>query len=328
MARGHRRSRRTPGLALAAACLLAAPAAAEQSAASAAARGRVTPFSVQVTDPSLPAPARKALAGKVGALVERALATPALHDPHGFSIRRSVSIHAPQEGFPARQPARAEAVLIPQEIDLESGAKPDAAGTYMGRLEGPTFRIFVNDLMALYANSNGGDDASRTVQYLPLQVGTIQGFPVYRVGIRDVVLVTRTGRLPWTYVTKGEQLQGLIDETRATIAQIGGVPHPKMQATLDQQTDALAALSPQERAAPACVSARLREPFGDCAAKGATHYVRPNPAYFDPAAPKDAVQLVMVGAPAEGGHGHPRLEPKLRAAAAALDYRAIQASLD
>lgn len=308
--------------------LTAGAAEAAQSAASAAAKGRVTPLSVQVTDPAIPPAVRKGLTGKVGAIVDRALATPALADPRGFSIRRSMSIHAPQEGFPGRQPARAEGVLIPQEIDLESGAKPDAAGAYMGRLEGPTFRIFVNDLLALYANSNGGADASQTVQHLPQQVASIQGFPVFRVGIRNVVLVTKPGRLPWTYVTKGEHLQALVDDTRATIAGMEGPIHPRLQATLDDQVRQLASLGPQDRAAPACVSSRLSQAFGDCAAKGATHYVRPNPAYFDPGASRDAVQLVMVGAPAEGGNGHPRLEPRLRAAAAALDYRAIQAALD
>ena len=72
----------------------------------------------------------------------------------------------------------------------------------------------------------------------------------------------------------------------------------------------------------------LRQTFGDCAARDATFLVRPNLDYFDKGAPKTAVQLVAVSAPAEGGHGHKRLEPVMRAAAAAIDYRAIQAGLD
>lgn len=168
----------------------------------------------------------------------------------------------------------------------------------------------------------------REVQNLPIRMNLAQGFPVFRVGVRDVVLVAKPGRLPYAPVTKAEYLQGLIDQTRATIAEIGGTPHPKMQATLDDQTAALAALSPQERAAPACASSRLRQFFGDCTEPNATYYVRPNLDYFDKGAPKSAVQLVMISVPAGGGHGHKRLEPRMRAAAAEMDYAAIQAGLD
>ncbi|MEW5687983.1 MAG: hypothetical protein AB1942_23965 [Pseudomonadota bacterium] len=306
----------------------AGPAAAVPSAASQAAKGRVTPISTQVTDPSLPTPARKALDAKAEALLGRILATPALADPHGFSIRRSVRIHAQPTGMPAGLPAMMDLLVLPQEVDLDAGAKPDAAGTYMGRLEGPPMHAYVNNLLALYANYSGGGDPATEIQYLPIQRGVVQGFPVYRVGVKDVVLITKPGRKPWVNVTKGEYLQKQVAETRKTIADIGGPPHPRMQQQLDEQTAALARLSPADRAAPACASSRLREPFGDCAARDATFYVRPNLDYFDRGAPRGAVQLVMIATPAEGGHGHPRLEPKLRAAGAALDYRAIQAALD
>lgn len=305
-----------------------AAARAEPSAASIVAKGRVAPVSLQVTDHALAAPLRRAMSSKVEALMTRALATPALNDPRGFSLTRLVRIHAPQDGLPETHPARAEAIMIAQEIDLESGAKPDASGAYMGRLEGPGFHIHVNNLFALYANYSGGGDPAREIQYLPLTRGALQGFPVFRVGARDVVLVTKPGRKPWVHVTKGEYLQELVNQSRAAIAANEGPPHPKMQATLAEQSTELAALSPQQRAEPACASSRLSRTFGDCASADATFYVRPNLDYFDPGAPKTAVQLVAISTPAEGGHGHPRLEPKLRAAAAAIDYRAIQASLD
>lgn len=306
----------------------AGPACAVPSAASQAAKGRVPPLSIQVTDPTLAAPARRVLTGKTEAVLGRILATPALADPRGFSIRRSLRIHAQPTGMPSAMPALVEATILPQEIDLDAGAKPDAAGTYMGRLEGPPMRAHLNNLLVLYANYSGGGDPATEMQRLPLQRGTVMGFPVYRVGVNDVVLVTKPGRKPWVNVTKGEYLQAQVAETRRIIAESGGQPHPKMQQQLDEQTTALARLSPADRASPACASSRLREAFGDCAARDATFYVRPNLDYFDRGAPKGAVQLVAIAAPAEGGHGHPRLEPKLRAAAAALDYRAIQAALD
>ena len=305
---------------------VSAPAHAVPSAASLAAKGRIAPVSVQVTDPSLPPAARKAMTAKVEGLLGRALATPAFTDPHGFSLTRTVRIHAPQDALPRALPAVAQAIMIAQDIDLESGAKPDANGAYMGRLEGPGFHIHVNNLFALYANYAGGDPAD--LLYLPLRRGTVQGFPVFRVGVRDVVLVTKPGRQPWVNVTKGEYLEKQVADTRASIAQVGGTPHPKMQATLDRQSAELAALSPQDRREPACASSRLRQTFGDCADPSATFLVRANADYFDKGAPKTAVQLVAISTPAEGGHGHKRLEPVLRAAGAAIDYRAIQASLD
>lgn len=306
----------------------ALPAVAEQSAASAAAKGRVTPMSVQVTSPNIPAAQTKALTAKAEAIQQRALSTPALADPRGFSISRSLRIHAPSDGMPAHYPAVSEATMIPQMLDLEAGAKPDASGAYMGRLEGPTFRVHINNFNALFANATGWSDRPLSdFREMPMQQGVAMGLPVYRVGIRDVILITKPGREPFVRVTKGEWLQRRVDETRADIVKMGGTPHPTMASILSDFETALGSLSPQERAAPACASSRIRQHFGDCAA-GASHYVRINPDFFDRTLPKGSVQMVAISTPVGGGHGHKILEPKLRAAAAAMDVVAIQASLD
>lgn len=313
-------------LLLAAAVLmaLASPASAQQSAASAAAKGRVTPLSVQIISGAPPA-AAKALTSKIGALIDRVLAVPPLDQPRGFSLTRSVSIDAPPPGVSPDHPLIARVTMIAQSIDLESGAKPDANGAYMGRLEGPSFQLGINNMTALYANVTWADDDYGAPQYLPLVRTTQQGFPVFRVGVRDVILITKPGRKPYVHVTQAEHLESLIAESRASVA---AYPHPKAQAALDRQVAALTALSTQQRAAPACVSSRLSVPLGDCAAPHATFYVRLNRDYFDKGLPKSAIQLVTISTPAEGGHGHKVLEPKLRTAAANLDLRAIQAMLD
>lgn len=304
--------------------MVAIPAYAEQSAASAAAKGRITPFGIQVV--AAPAAPAKQIAAKAVALVDRVLATPTLNQPRGFSLTRSVKVEGPPPNLSPDHPLIAEVTMIAQDIDLESGAKPDADGTYMGRLEGPTFRIGVNDMTKLYANVTwADDDYAGAVHYLPIQRGTVQGFPIFRVGVRDVMLITKPGRKPWAHISQGERLETLVAESREQEARY---PTPKGKAILDAQLAALAALSPQQRAAPACVSARLSVPLGNCAEPNATHYVRLNPNYFDKGLPKSAVQLVTISTPAEGGHGHKRLEPKFRAAAAELDYKAIQAALD
>lgn len=286
----------------------AAPAYAEQSAASAAAKGRVAPLSVQVIG-SLPPAEVKAFTAKAGAIVEKVLATPTLHQPRGFSITRSLTIDSPPSEQPQSNPFVGRATLIPQMLDLEAGAKPDASGAYMGRLEGPTFQIRFNNLTALYANNDGGGMSE--ARNLPLKMTPIQGFPVFQVGVRQVILITKPGRLPYAPMTKAEYLQYLA----------GQINDPAV-------ATALAALTPQERAAPACASSRLRQFFGECSQSGATYYVRLNPDYFDKGARKGSIQLVAISTPVPGGHGHRILEPKLKAAASELDLKSIQAMLD
>lgn len=293
---------------LAAALAFASPALAQQSPASAAAKGRVTPLSVQVIG-GQPAVDVKAFTVKAGAIIDKVLATPTLRQPHGFSITRSLTIDSPPSGQPQNQPLLGRATMIPQMINLEAGAKPDADGAYMGRLEGPTFQIWFNDLAAIYANDNG--DRLDQPRELPVKMAAIRGFPVFQVGIRQVILIAKPGRQPHRPMTKGEYLDWLAKE----IPGDARLAHTR------------AALTQQQLAAPACASSRLRELFGDCAA-GAAPYVRRAPDYFDKGARKGAIQLVAISTPIPGGHGHKILEPKPKAAAAELDLASIQAMLD
>ncbi len=257
-------------LLVAAALAAASPALAEQSAASAAAKGRVAPLSVQVIG-ALPPAEVKAFTAQAGAVIDKVLATPSLSQPRGFSITRSLTIDSPPGEQPQTNPFIGRATMIPQMLDLEAGAKPDASGAYMGRLEGPTLQIRFNNLTALYANNDGGGMADP--RDLPMKMAQIQGFPVFQVGVRQVILVAKPGRLPYAPMTKGDYLQWLSKE----------VPSDTRIAPT------LAALTPQDRAAPACASSRLRDLFGDCA-KGDAAYVRLNPDYFDKGARKGAVQ--------------------------------------
>jgi len=287
---------------------LALPAHAEQSPASAAARGRVTPLGVQVIG-ALPPVEVKAFTAKASAIVEAALATPSLNQPRGFSIARALTIDAPPPDQPRANPFVGRATMIVQLIDIEAGAKADAAGAYMGRLEGPAMTLRFNNLTALYANNDGG--TMEEARYLPLKMTPVGGFPTFRVGVNQVILIARLGRLPYVQMTKTDYLQQLARH----------VSDPKVAADL-------AALTPAERAAPACASARLRVRFGDCSAPDATFYVRLNPDYFDKGLRKGAVQLVTISTPIPGGHGHKILEPRLKAAAGEIDLAAVQAMLD
>ena len=292
----------------AAALAAAGPALAEQSPASAAAKGRIAPFSVQVIG-ALPPAEVKAFTAKAGTIVDKVLATPTLHQPRGFSITRSLTIDSPPSDQPQGQPFLGRVTMIPQMINLEAGAKPDAAGAYMGRLEGPTFQIRFNNLAAIYPNDNG--DRLDQPRDLPLKMASIQGFPVFQVGIRQVILIAKPGRQPYAPMTKGQYLDWLTKESPGDT----------------RLAPTRASLTGPQLAAPACASSRLRELFGDCA-KGAAPYVRLTPDYFDKGARKGAIQLVAISTPIPGGHGHKILEPKLKAAAAELDLAGIQALLD
>ena len=293
----------------------ASAAHAVQDSASAAAKGRVTPLNVQVTY-ALPAAGTKRLTAKGAAITNLILKTPAFTDPHGFSLTRSLKIDPPLDGF-GWHPARGEIVMIAQEIDLSASPKPDASGAYMGRLEGPTFRVRLNDLTALYANISD-TQALTDALTLPMMRVSERGYPVFRVGLRDVILIAPSGRLPYTQVSKVEYLQSLIDAEAALEAQFGPSSNPKTVDYRRRLAAEKAAMTPVTGAEPACASARLSEIFGDCAAGDAAFYVRLNTDYFRREPGAGSVQLITVSVPVEGRDGHKRLEPKLRLTADSL----------
>lgn len=297
-----------------------------QDPASAAARGRITSLTVQVTY-SLPAAETKRLTAKASAAIDQVLQTPALKDPHGFSLTRSLKIDEPLEGFDWH-PARAEVVMIAQDIDMSANPKPDANGAYMGRLEGPTFRIGLNNLRALYANISSDQGALKGFLILPMMRVSDQGYPVFRVGLRDVILIAKPGKLPYAPVSKAEYLQSLIQQEEDLHARFGPPSNPRAKAYYDRLLADRAALTPETGAAPACHSARLSQTFGDCSESGADFYVRLNTDYFERGKGAGSLQLLTVSVPVEGRDGHKRLEPKFRDAAGALDLNALSALLD
>ncbi len=298
---------------------------ATQDPASAAAKGRITPLSVQVTYP-LPAPQKTQMTAKVSALIDHVLRTPALKDPRGFSLTRSLKIDEPIKGY-GWHPARGEVVMIAQDIDLSANPKPDANGAYMGRLEGPSLHIGINNLMALYANVFSDRDANDFLT-LPLMRVSQQGYPVFRVGLRDVVLIAKPGKLPYVPVSKAEYLQSLLDAEAKSQAEFGPPTNPRAKAYQEKLFATKASLTAEDGAAPACASSRLSQVFGDCSEADASFYVRLNTDYFERGQGAGSVQMITIEVPVEGRDGHKRLEPRLRDAAGALDLDAIAALLD
>jgi hypothetical protein len=310
-----------------AALLTATPlGAAAQDPASAALPGRVAPTGLQVRDARLP----RAQASQMAAEVERVLfgpllATPQLADPHGFAIGRQLIISPPTDGTPQTGPAVARGHMLVRAINVSDGSKPDAQGRYGGAGEGPGISFSVNDLSALYPWPQGEADTFYDLDPTPELRG---GFPILRFRTKEHIVIAKPGRKPYRHVTKAEVLEREIAERAKTIAQFGAETRKGVLDDQAKQQAELAALSPAERNAPACLgNSRKRGTFMPCGDSSANYVVVMDPGYFDPKLPKTALQLVVLTVGAQHRDEHKWLGPMTRQAVAALDLDAIQAAL-
>ncbi len=319
-----------PALALAAAImsLTATPSTAAQDPASAALPGRVGATSLNQRDARL----SKGEASRMAAEVERLLfgpllATPALADPHGFAIRRQLIIAPPPDGMPKSAPSIAQGHMLLLAIDATGASKPDAAGAYNGVGEGPGIQFTINDPTALYPWPVG--DENRPAFYDMDPTPELRdGFPVLRFRTREHIIIAKPGRKPYRHVTKAEVLAREIDDRRIVLEKFGPNEAPGLEQEQTKQQAELAALSPAERAAPACLgNSRKRGTFMPCSDSGAHYVVAIDPSYFDPTLPKTAIQLITLIAPAQHRDEHKVLGPVTRAAVAAMDLTALQRAL-
>lgn len=150
---------------------------------------------------ALPPAEVKAFTAKAGTIVDKVLATPTLHQPRGFSTTRSLTIDSPPSEQPQGQPFLGRVTMIPQMTNWRPGPSRTRPAP-IGRLEGPTFQIRFNNLAAIYPNDNG--DRLDQPRDLPLKMASIQGFPVFQVGIRQVILIAKPDRQPYAPMTKGQ----------------------------------------------------------------------------------------------------------------------------
>lgn len=319
-----------PALALAAAIfsLAATGSMAAQDSASAALPGRVGPTSLNQRDARL----SKAEASKMAAEVERVLfspllATPALADPRGFAISRQLIIAPPPDGLPRSAPSIAHGHMLLRSIDVGHGSKRDAAGAYNGVGEGPGIQFTINDPSALFpwpVNEEG-----RPAFYdLDPTPELRHGFPVLRFRTREHIVIARPGRKPYRHVTKAEVLAREIGDRGIVLEKFGANEAPGLEQEQAKQQAELAALSPAELMAPACLgNSRNRGTFTPCSDSSAHYVVAIDPSYFDPTLPKTAIQLITLVAGAPHRDEHKELGPVTRAAVAAMDLAALQRAL-
>ncbi|MBI1197271.1 MAG: hypothetical protein GC203_05360 [Phenylobacterium sp.] len=290
--------------------------------------GRIAPTKVLAFDGRLTRAETAALAAEADRILfAPLLRTPALAAPRGFSINRSLSIKPPARGVLQGGPSSARGNIVLLGVNPAGGSKPDAAGAYNGVGEGPAIQFTLNDPTALFANMDS-DETRPAFMELDLSAPPRGGFTVLRLGVTQLIVVAKPGKLPYRYVTKAELLEREIADRAEALAQLAANAAPVLRkAQADQQAE-LAALPPGERAAPACVGGeRRRGASSPCDDRGARYMVTIDPGYFDPKAPRTAIQLVTIGVGAPHRDEHKILTPIARDAVAQLDLNAIQRAL-
>jgi hypothetical protein len=120
----------------------------------------------------------------------------------------------------------------------------------------------------------------------------------------DALIVTRDDRRPWSPITAERAWRFIIAKRRESVDQ-AGPPDPqiesyygRMKRSLDQAEAALAALSPDARALPACYDGDInRLPEGRIVAPGTgscVPLVAPDPSFLTPGVPRSAFQVLLV----------------------------------
>lgn len=310
-----------------AAVLLLAGSAHAQGLAAPHLPGRVSPTSLNLRDPRLPAAESSRMVAEVERLLfAPLLVTPALAQPQGFAIGRQLILAPPPAGAPKTGPTLVHGHLLLRAID-PARSKPDAAGAYNGVGEGPAIQFTINDPGALYPWP-GSEEGRESFFDLDPRPAQRSGFPVLRFRSKDHIVIAKPGRKPYRHVSKREVLEREIGDRRGVLAKLGADAAPVLLREQADQEAELAALSPTERASPACLGgSRKRGTFTPCSESGAMFVVAMDPGYFDPALPRTAIQLITLIAPIPHRDEHKALGPVTRAAVEAMDLAALQRAL-
>lgn len=143
--------------------------------------------------------------------------------------------------------------------------------------------------------------------YEPQQAGEIDGFPIYRMGGGDEVLVMKRGTRPlWVPVTREEYVRAQLKQWEKTtegmpspeeFRRLTGMEMPVNTLTLEiikRHRAALETMSAEERKMQARqLNWDAKEPsLAPVGSSEGRPLVRVNPAWFDPALPRTAFQLI------------------------------------
>jgi hypothetical protein len=231
--------------------------------------------------------------GNLARLRDLLLAQPAFHPPRGVEVKGYIRADhgapvvgtAPVPGFghviyypfvlssKTRQPFRM--IASPWQIEISFNAP--GSGLSTSNLRDPA-----GQLKLLYA---------------PEPAGQLHGFPVYRDGDNnEFVVLSSTGKPAWIPVTREEYVRLGIRIIEKDLAAGGGADLTKQR--LEHHRNALARMSPEERAAQAQYGDSgdyLGPSLAPLGKKGIGRaYVKANPGWFDPSRPRSDLQLIVM----------------------------------
>ncbi|AKJ06538.1 hypothetical protein ATI61_105476 [Archangium gephyra] len=241
-----------------------------RSQASCNALGVVEKPSLQPARGGLGAAERQQLTGRATKMLEVVLQAPQFHPPKGMSLHPTITVEGPPAHAAKHHPAMVRTTLLAKLIDVENkrAAQDKKTGAWKGTGEGPILRLHVNDLGVFLSNDTL--DLSKPAQFFsaPKKTGEVQGFPVYDVGGKEVLLLSKGDALPWKAFSVESYIQMLLSQEQETqalirdqLASATGAEKKQLektnaeqQATLDALKQQLAQLSPAQRQAGACQS--------------------------------------------------------------------------
>ncbi|HZH13875.1 MAG TPA: hypothetical protein VE057_05890 [Archangium sp.] len=323
-----------------------------RSQASCQALGMVSKPNITLARGAFSAAEGQQLTRQTTKLMEVVLRTPQFNPPRGMSLHPVIKVEGPPAHAAKHHPALVRTLLLAKPIELENkGSVQDKkTGAWKGVGEGPTLDIHVNDLGVFLGSETL--DLSNPAQLFsaPQKMGEVQGFPVYNVGGKEVLLLSKRDALPWRPFPVESYIQLLISQNQETLAlfqkQLSSATgagkaeleksNAKNQATLDALNQALAPLSPAQRQAGACLSAKRKRdnPTGldlTCA-PGSSPLVVVNQDVFTRPAAKGSLQFLTLtttwGVLPKDDRMPNALGRVVRAAVQDMDLKALQAMLD
>lgn len=246
-------------------------------------------------------------------MLEVALRAPQLQ-PKGISLTPDISVEGPPPHAAKHHPALVRVSVLAQHIVLEDkrSVQDKKTGAWKGTGEGPALRLHLNDLGVFLSNDTL--DLSKPAQFFsaPRKVGEVQGFPVYGVGGNEVLLISKRDTLPWRpfpvesyfqmLIAQEQETQAVFQKQRSSATGAEKAELDKVlaerQAAIDALKGELAQLSPAQRQAGACLSAKRKRnnPTGldlTCAPASDPLMVI-NQDVFNRSAPKGSLQLLTI----------------------------------
>lgn len=323
-----------------------------RSQASCQAPGLVEKPRITLSKGVLGAAEGKQLITRVEKMLEVALRAPPLHEPRGMSLHPAISVGAPPDHAAKHHPVlvRTTVLALPIHLEDKQSVQDKKTGAWKGTGEGPLLHLHFNDLGAFLSNATL--DLSNPDEFLnaPQKVAEVRGFPVYAVGGKEVLLISKRDALPWQPFPVERYFQLRISETKKGLAEAqeelasadeATKPYlekanAERRALLGALEKELSQLSPAQRQAGACQSARFQRgratDLDFTCAPGSTPLAVLNQDVFTRSAPKGSLQFLTLtttwGVIPKDDRMPNAVGQAVRAALQNMDLKALQAMLD